>query len=264
MGKPYIFLFLLFLFLRPVSAQNFLELGYAHSFGLSDMANGITGSHGFSGGYYTYINKDAYNHVFFIGGIASFNRYGRTKRSMVPYVRDNYVHDLANIENMHNYFFVGPVIRYQADRLCAIVKPFLEAGAGLGIHYSLWRARDPYRGFSDDCEGYSHQESINTSATLYAMAGIGVAFKVKRGVLLSLSTNVQRGGNISYRNSQIEPDQFSYSSGVYIDKDNGRGHEQVGESHAPDFRARHFLMTFNLRVQVNFNNISVAKDDEDN
>lgn len=157
------------------------------------------------------------------------NCYSSYTKNELPFYREDYVHEVANISNTHS---ISQNILFSRIELFKNkgISPFVEVGGGYARYKSKWSATDPYESSNDNCEGYLDNGKILTSGTFIASASAGVNFKLNKlsgknncsGVWLTIALDYTRGGKVNYLNSELNNNQFYYGQGVPILTSNPR------------------------------------------
>ena len=151
----------------------------------------------------------------------ALNLYSTTTKNELPYYREDYVHEVANISNNHKISQHIIFTRIDINKKGA-VSPFIEAGGGYARYKSEWTATDPYENNNNSCEGYMGHGSFYKSGTFIANASTGVNIKLNKlsgknncsGVWLTFAIDYSTGGKVNYLNSKLNNEQFYYEVGT--------------------------------------------------
>lgn len=156
-----------------------------------------------------------------IGWRVNGNFYSTYSQDQLPYYREDYVHEVADISNSHtislNSFFVrGEVNRH------GFVSPFAELGGGWAAYKTRWSASDPFEQSNDDCEGYVESNKFMSEKTPVVTASAGVNLKLHNlgdkcsGIWITLAVDYSRGKEVYHLNSKLNHAQFYYDAGAPI------------------------------------------------
>jgi hypothetical protein len=160
---------------------------------------------------------------FSFGYRNAMNLYSFTTRDELPFYREDYVHDVANVTNSNTISQHVLFTRIEINKNGGI-SPFIEAGAGYARYKSKWSAVDPYENSNDNCEGYLDQGTYFKTGTFIANASAGVNFKFDKlgnrkncsGVWLTLAVDYSVGGKVNYLNSKMNATHFYYDQGSFV------------------------------------------------
>lgn len=188
---------------------------------------------------------------FSFGYRNSMNFYSTITLDELPFYREDYVHDVADITNTNSISQHILFTRIEINKNGGF-SPFIEVGGGYARYKSKWSASDPYESSNDNCEGYLDQGKFFKSGTFMANASAGVNIKFNKlgnrdncsGFWLTLAVDYAAGGKVSYLNSKINALHFYYDQGEPILTGNPRSpvgtHDHSGNSIAPGGRYNAF------------------------
>lgn len=186
----------------------------------------------------------------------------------LPFYRNDYVHEVANISNTNsisqNFFFAR--LEFFQNKF---VSPFMEASGGWARYKSKWTAVDPYENQNDNCEGYLDQGTFFKDATAIAGGSAGINFKFNKlkgntdcfGLWLTFAVDYTVGGYVNYKNAKLNPGHFYYDQGVqYADGARPRSSNTImpggcyedGHTSSDFFTNKHELLQFRIGLSFNF------------
>lgn len=198
---------------------------------------------------------------FAFGYRVNGNYYSAVTKKEMPFVREDYVHEVADICNSHN--ITQNVLFFRAElNKNGFVSPYAEIGGGWANYKTRWSAMDPYERSNDNCEGYEDSGLILSDYTMTAngTAGVNLKFNNKKkncsGFWLNLAVDYSYGQNVKFLNSKINDEQFSYQSGLNVTQNgaprhstttgNSNGSEVQSAPMPPFFTGRHELVQFRV------------------
>ncbi|WMJ72042.1 hypothetical protein RCC89_02480 [Cytophagaceae bacterium ABcell3] len=257
------------LFSLAAKSQHVVGAGYSYGRGLREMASGIQNSHGLFFNYSLNVLSPYSYRELHIGITTSFNSYASVSKSKLPFERDNYEHNVANISNTSSFGNFGLNVKYIFNNAERRLSPYIEGGGGVLTHWSSWSASDPFHEPIDEYEDTRTRftGTLGNSTTLYYALGAGLSIKLTPEATLSLGVSWQNGGTVNYRNPNIRPEQFYYiPSEDYYETNvlppdhwflrnprrQNQGSPSSREDLSSDFNSRHNMIMFNVGITYNF------------